>query len=448
MYTVYSKDNCPWCVKAIELLTEHNLEHTVVKVESIEELTTKLQNYTTLNEINTVPQIVEDKFLIGGYQDLVKTLKGAHGIISGNKILKTKKTVFNADNVGHETGEYPLFLGDQLGFLDTINTPYPVLDELYQAQLSQIWNEFEIDLTQDRQDMINARPEVVDLMVKTILWQHLADSIASRSITGILMDYVSNSDLESWYNCVALFETIHARSYSLIIKQTFNNPNEALKNGYEDLQVIQRSDILRDAFDGLGNLPFDAPREEKEEKLYIAIAALYMLESLNFMASFAITFGIVETGIMQGIGQIVSLICRDELLHARGGREVLNIEFKRNPELAKRLRPHFQKMFDAIVSTELEWTDYLFSQGRQVIGLNPELIKKYVLFMAQPVANTLGLVTEKIETTPLPYMETYIDSSKVQVAAQELQLTSYLVNSVSPLTDQDEFLAELRGEMY
>jgi len=136
------------------------------------------------------------------------------------------------------------------------------------------------------------------------------------------------------------------------------------------------------------------------------------------------------------------------LLHARGGREVLNIEFKRNPELAKRLRPHFQKMFDAIVSTELEWTDYLFSQGRQVIGLSPELIKKYVLFMAQPVANTLGLVTEKIETTPLPYMETYIDSSKVQVAAQELQLTSYLVNSVSPLTDQDEFLAELRGEMY
>jgi len=446
MYTIYWKEDCIWCDKAKEALNELGLHYKQIEVKSVADLNAKLKPFGA-NPVETVPQIRKGNKHIGGYQDLIMSLKGEHGILSTSE-PKQKKTVFNADNKGHETGNYPLFLGEQLGFLDTINSPYPVLDELYQTQLSQIWNEFEIDLTQDRQDMINAKPEIVDLMVKTILWQHLADSIASRSITGILMDYVTNSDLESWYNCVALFETIHARSYSLIIKQTFSNPNEALKNGYADLEVIKRSDILKNAFDDLGNLPFDAPRDQKEEKLYIALAALYMLESLNFMSSFAITFGIVETGIMQGIGQIVSLICRDEVLHGRGGREVLTIQLKENPELAKRLTPHFQKMFDEIIKTELEWTDYLFSDGRQVIGLNPELIKKYVKFMAQPVAATLGLVTEEIKTTPLPYMETYIDSSKVQVAAQELQLTSYLVNSVSPLIDTDTFLEELRGEVY
>jgi len=437
-YIMFSKDNCPWCVKAQELLQG---DVTISKVKDTVSMQRELYylhiSAEDIDNAVTVPQILQitdegRAVYIGGYEDLKRSL------------TPKKKTVFNANNTGHENSDYPLFLGDQLGFIDTINSPYPILDTLYQAQLSQIWNEFEIDLTQDRQDMMNASPSIVDLMVKTILWQHLADSIASRSITGILMDYVSNSDLEAWYNCVALFETIHARTYSHIIKQTFSDPTEALREGYADLSVIKRSDILKNSFDDLGNLPMDASLEEKEEKLFLALIALYMLESLNFMSSFAITFGIAETGRFQGIAQDVALICRDEMLHAQGGAEVLKIEMKRKPELFARLAPKITELFDAVLATELEWTDYLFSEGRQVIGLNPKRIKEYVMYMAQPVAVTLNITTEVIKENPLPYMENYIDSSKIQVAAQELQLTSYLVNSVLPATNMSKCLADLR----
>lgn len=54
--------------------------------------------------------------------------------------------------------------------------------------------------------------DVVDLMVKTISWQHLADSVASKSIAGLLMRYVTNSELESLINAWSFFETIHART--------------------------------------------------------------------------------------------------------------------------------------------------------------------------------------------------------------------------------------------
>lgn len=437
MFDIYTNnESCPYCIKAkkfLELKNEDYNYHVIATDELINKFPTA----------RTVPQITYGGKRIGGYDDLVDV----YGDVINSTLYKPKeRTVFNVDNTGYKTGEYPLFLGEDLGFVDTINTPYPIIDQLYQEQLAQIWNEFEIDLRQDRQDMINANPSTVALMVKTILWQHLADSIANRSITGVLLEHVTNSDLEGWYNCVALFETIHARTYSHIIKQTFVDPNGALKEGYEDLSVIKRAECIADAFNNVANLAPDASEEEKREKLYLAVIALYMLEGMNFMASFAITFGIAETGIFQGIGQDVTLICRDEMLHARGGKEIMKIEMAKYPNVFKKLKPQIQELFDAIIQGEMDWTDYLFSEGRQCIGITAPLIKEYVKYMAQPIGQVLGLDYETVEKNPLPYMDNYIDSSKVQVAAQELQLTSYLVNAVKAPVDMEGTLAKLREE--
>jgi ribonucleoside-diphosphate reductase beta chain len=162
------------------------------------------------------------------------------------------------------------------------------------------------------------------------------------------------------------------------------------------------------------------------------------------MASFAITFGIAETGIFQGISQDVVLICRDEMLHGRAGAVILGIEKQNNPEFFQ--KDKMQALFDAVLQTELEWTDHLFSEGRQCPGINANRIKRYVKYMAQPVAKTLGLDCEVIEENPLPYMDAYIDSSKTQIAAQELQLTSYLVNAVKAPIALEATLTELREE--
>ena len=341
-------------------------------------------------------------------------------------------------------------MGEDSGFKDTINVPYPNLDKLFELQVSQIWNEFEIDLSQDRMDMINADPSVVDLMVKTIMWQHLADSVASRSITGILLRYVTNSQLEDLYNAIAMFESIHSRTYSHIIKQTFVDPNQALREGYAAAEILERSGPLVRVFDDLLNLPMDAPEDVAREKLYLCLTTLYMLEAVNFMASFAITFGIAERQLFQGISQDVVLICRDEILHAEAGRQVLMIEAQKYPEIFAKLKPQIQEIRDEIRLGEHEWTDYLFSEGRGCPGLSAERIKRYVDYSMQPVDKTLGLDSgfEPIEVDPLPYMKDYIDTSRVQEAAQEIQLTDYLLNAVLAVKDPQETLAKLKTKYY
>lgn len=67
--TIYSKDNCPYCVAAKQLLNdkgvafeEHNLQHKPDELQA-------LKNRTGMR---TVPQIFFDEKLIGGFSDLQK----------------------------------------------------------------------------------------------------------------------------------------------------------------------------------------------------------------------------------------------------------------------------------------------------------------------------------------------------------------------------------------
>lgn len=69
--TVYSKDNCPYCVKAINLLETTDLEfeeHKLDKDFSRDEILEWFPG------VKTLPIIVVDKKYIGGYNELYDLL--------------------------------------------------------------------------------------------------------------------------------------------------------------------------------------------------------------------------------------------------------------------------------------------------------------------------------------------------------------------------------------
>ena len=70
MYYIFSKQNCPNCVKAKRLLDTYEIEYKVVDIE---------QDYEARNTLNalflrSVPQVFEDAVLIGGYEKLFEKL--------------------------------------------------------------------------------------------------------------------------------------------------------------------------------------------------------------------------------------------------------------------------------------------------------------------------------------------------------------------------------------
>ena len=71
MYTIYTKDNCPFCDKAKNLLTQKQIEFKSLKLGvdfTREELLPKIPS------ARTMPQIMVGETLIGGYKELESSL--------------------------------------------------------------------------------------------------------------------------------------------------------------------------------------------------------------------------------------------------------------------------------------------------------------------------------------------------------------------------------------
>lgn len=72
-YTVYSKKNCSYCVRAIALLEAKNMSYVVKKIdEEIEFFKEMQQNAPSMK---TLPVIFKNEELIGGYHELYESLQ-------------------------------------------------------------------------------------------------------------------------------------------------------------------------------------------------------------------------------------------------------------------------------------------------------------------------------------------------------------------------------------
>lgn len=359
------------------------------------------------------------------------------------------KDLMNVSNNNNQKGSYPLFLGEDLGFSDTINVTYPELEDMYLKQRAQYWTETEVTLSQDRLDLAEAPDSEKDVMVLNLLAQWLLDSTASRGIIETFGPFISNNELHEWLSIQSMFEVIHARTYSHIIRNCFVDGNTVLERGKNDVIVQYRTGVIGKVFNETHRLGSDYSRgvvvDESvlRKQLLKNMAVLYGLEAISFMASFACTFALAETGRYQGIGKLVSLICNDEVIHAEGDRKVFDAMFTKEgykQEYAD-VKEEIQAIFDTIVQQELKWSEYVFSDGRKVLGLNAELLKEYVCYISKPVFDCMGLDWSYpiVNNNPLSFVDKYIDRNLVQGANQEIQNISYLIGNVDSDGVDDEF---------
>lgn len=68
-YTIYTKDDCKWCVKAKELLQVMGLDYYEKDLNNPK----YFEEWKALG-VKTVPQVMKEEVLIGGYEKLRKYL--------------------------------------------------------------------------------------------------------------------------------------------------------------------------------------------------------------------------------------------------------------------------------------------------------------------------------------------------------------------------------------
>jgi len=216
------------------------------------------------------------------------------------------KTVLNYKVL--DPRKQPMFLGEQLGLQRYDRLKYPVFFKLAQSQEGFFWRAEEIPLSKDRQDykaLTDTERFVFDTNLK---WQTATDSMLNRSITK-MMEYVSLPELEACMSVWAFFESnIHSRSYSHILKNIYPDESVFWDSILTDPEILKRMDSIKQSYDAL----FSDDDTDIRTKIFNAVVATNVTESVSFYVSFACSFYFGVRGKMEGNAKIIRLISRDE----------------------------------------------------------------------------------------------------------------------------------------
>ena len=116
-----------------------------------------------------------------------------------------------------------------------------------------------------------------------------------------------------------------------------------------------------------------------------------------------------------------------------------------DPEMAEvALECHDEavEIFRHAAEQEKEWAKYLFKDG-SMIGLNYTILSKYVEYVTNLRLHAIGLpqLFPESRQNPIPWINTWLASDTVQVAPQEVEISSYLVGQIDSAVSKEEFTA-------
>ena len=367
--------------------------------------------------------------------------------------MKKEITVFNEKGTAHITGDYPIFFGEEPSLYDSVNQPYPYLYDLMEKLKQLDWSPDDVDLTQTRMDLLRCDSNTRNLMLYNLAYQWELDSIVT-SIAALLAPFITNSEYGHLVQRISENECNHSVTYSNIVRQCVPDPQEVFDLVFKHKEVLERASIVGKV---LGELKEVGAKytlgmmtsDECRPYLLKGMVAIYALECISFMSSFSCTYGLAEQEYFVGAARLVQKINIDELIHIEAGRFVLQEWMLKDPlwiPVYNQYKGELTEIVDGVVSNELNWNKYLFSEGRSLVGLNEGLLNDWTRFNAQDVYDNLGLKQSfrRTITDPLPWFaEDWLDINKVQNAAMESDPTNYMVGAVSKDVSSADFDMEL-----
>jgi ribonucleoside-diphosphate reductase beta chain len=347
----------------------------------------------------------------------------------------------------------PMFLGEQVNIARYDQQRYPIFERLIEKQLSFFWRPEEVDLSTDRKDFLLLPEHEKHIFLSNLKYQTLLDSIQGRSPNMAFLPIVSLPELETWIETWAFSETVHSRSYTHIIRNIVSEPSEVFESIIETPEIVARAQTISNHYDQLIALtqqyhlaqagssavePVDM--RALKTALYLAMASVNILEAIRFYVSFACSFAFAESTKMEGNAKLIKLIARDESLHLSGTEFILKqwMGGQDDPEMAaiaKEQAPAVIALFKEAAEQEKLWADYLFKDG-SMIGLNADILHQYINYLTNDRLTAIHLtpIYAKQEN-PLPWMSSWLSNDHVQVAPQEVEISSYLVGAVDSEMD-------------
>ncbi len=259
--------------------------------------------------------------------------------------------------------------------------------EYYKQHQAAFWTAEEVDLSNDIRDWEKLTDNEKFFIKNILSFFAASDGIVNENLAENFYKEVQYPEAKFFYGFQLAMENIHSLMYSLLIDTYITNKEEKDEcfNAIDRLPAVQKK--AKWALDWINNSSF-------AERL-VAFAAV---EGIFFSGSFCSIFWLKSKGIMQGLCNANTLIFKDENLHCDFAIHLLNNHLENKlPE---------SKIKEIVLSAlEIEKEFITESLPVSLIGMNSNLMKQYLEFVADGLLVKMGCSKEFNVEQPFKFME-------------------------------------------
>lgn len=328
-----------------------------------------------------------------------------------------KKKIFNEEgNRGTET----IINGNTTNLREWNRIKYNWANEMYRTMLNNFWIPEEISLNEDVKQFSYLTEGERRAFDKIISFLNFLDSIQSENLPN-LSRYITAPEVTSLLNIQAFQEEIHAQSYSYIL-DTVTDPitrDNIYDEWREDKHLLKRNKFIAGMYQEFNENP--------DVKNFLkTIMANYILEGIYFYSGFSFFYTLARQGKMTATSTIFKYINRDEITHLVLFQNIIKELKKENPDIfIGEITDEFREMMKIGVEHEIEWGKYV--TDNEILGLNDELIEKYIKYLSNLRLTAIGLepLYPEITKHPMGWIEGFSRLNNTKTDFFEAKVTNY-----------------------
>ncbi|XP_069477552.1 ribonucleoside-diphosphate reductase subunit M2 B isoform X2 [Ambystoma mexicanum] len=246
----------------------------------------------------------------------------------------------------------------------------------------------EVDLTKDLPHWEKLKSEEKYFISHILAFFAASDGIVNENLVERFSQEVQVAEARCFYGFQILIENIHSEMYSLLIEAYIKDPQQRdfLFNAIETMPCVKKKAEWA--------MRWIADRQSTFGERVVAFASV---EGIFFSGSFAAIFWLKKRGLMPGLTFSNELISRDEGLHCDFA--CLMFQYLVN-------KPTAQKVTDIVLNAVKIEKEFLTEAlPVNLIGMNCELMKQYIEFVADRLLVELGCPKVFQVENPFDFME-------------------------------------------
>jgi ribonucleoside-diphosphate reductase beta chain len=258
--------------------------------------------------------------------------------------------------------------------------------QFYKKAEASFWTAEEIDLQQDLADWKKMNDGERHFISHVLAFFAASDGIVNENLANNFLKEVQYAEAKCFYGFQIMMENIHSETYSLLIDSYISDPKE--KDHL--LRAIETIDCVKKKADW-------ALKWIESDNFVERLISFAAVEGIFFSGSFCSIFWLKKRGLMPGLSFSNELISRDEGLHCDFAVML------HNNHLANKVS---EERIKEIITSALEIEKEFITESLPVrlIGMNSDLMKQYLEFVADRLLVDLGCSKVYNSENPFDFM--------------------------------------------